>query len=125
VPIWRVLHWNTMARIAAFNAEPTGDGSKFLDYNNMTADKYTFYVSSRMTVSKDFHALLRLATPTSVFPVLSIEFHVGYIGISSMNTVGLLLNNETGSELARLVNQVLLTSLVSNLFWFLHCFGAH
>lgn len=102
IAIWRVLHWFSWSRIAAYHVKDAEFGSSFLEYDKMTSDVFTFMASTRTTVNSAFYHLLE----SSSSPVLSIKLHLGYIGASSLNSVAVLSDINSGSVLAQNVNQV-------------------
>lgn len=68
----------------------------------MTSDVLTFMASTRTSVNDAFYKLL----DTGVVPALSVQLHLGYVGTSSLNTVAVLSDPNSGAVLARNVNQV-------------------
>lgn len=74
----------------------------------MTSNYYTFMASAKATVEREFYDIVNSA---SVFPVLDIDLHLGYVGTSSLNSVGTLFDHATGQKLAHNVNQVNLNPL--------------
>ena len=108
--VWSIIHWFTMARIAAQNTASPKTGRTFLEYNKLTAELFTFFVCTRLSVSKQFYDLVHSGFVQSRFPQFNISCHLGYAGVSSLNIVGVLRCSGSGSELARLVNQVCFSS---------------
>jgi hypothetical protein len=120
VSIWRVIHWFTNARFAAQNWPNPKTGLTFLEYDKMTADMFTFFVCARVTVSERFYSLFNGFVPTtSEPPTFDVSFNLGFVGMSSLSTVGTMLDRNTGEEVARNINQVLVESSHLQLLSFL------
>lgn len=89
--------------MAAYHIANAQTGVTFLEYDRMTADRYTFMASTRTTVERAFYEHVDCA---GGFPSLDIQLHLGYVGTASLNSVGTLVARETGTKLASNVNQV-------------------
>jgi len=115
--IWRILQWLTTARLIAYHQPNPSTGKTFLEYDRMTSDLYTFIASTKATVSKDLYSLLHETLPSgSKLPTLAVRLRLGYIGTCSLNTVAVLLNHETGTELVHSINQVILLYVIKLVF---------
>lgn len=97
-----MLNWFTWSRIAAYHTVDGKTNASFLEYDKMTSDVFTFMASTRTSVNAAFYKLL----DGDAFPALSIKLHLGYVGTSSLNTVAVLSDTNSGAVLARNVNQV-------------------
>ena len=95
-----------MSRISAQNAPSPKTGRTFLEYDKLTADLYTFFVCTRLTISEKFYDLVHASFAQSTFPDFDVSLHLGYIGMSSLNIVGVLKSSGSTEELAHNVNQV-------------------
>jgi len=105
--IWQIVHWMATASIIAYYQPNPSSGKTFLEYDQLTSDLYTFIMSAKATVSKNLYSLLREPLPSGKLPTLAVQLHLGYVGTSSLNTVAMLMNHETGAKLAHNVNQVI------------------
>jgi acyl-CoA thioesterase FadM len=109
--IIRVLHWAVIARTAAFHI-PSKTGYTFLEYDRLTEGIYTFFASSKVTVSNELYSCYSLATPSTTCPQpLDIRLKLGYIGNSSLSTVATIIDRSTGAALAQNINHVALVSM--------------
>ena len=94
----------TAARFLAYHT-PQDGGNGFLDYDHMTADRFTFMASTRTEVSREFYKGIK---QSQTAPKLAINLHIGYIGMSSLNSVATLddLEDPNGKPWVRNINQV-------------------
>ena len=92
----------TNARMAAYHIPVTDSGKTFLEYDTFTEKYYTFLASVETDVSRELYDLPLLEE----WPGLKVNFHLGYLGSASLNTVATLHNAATGQVLASNTNTV-------------------
>jgi acyl-CoA thioesterase FadM len=88
--------------MAAYHLPNEKTGATFLEYDKLTEDRFTFMASTKTEVFRELYDLVDQPT----MPNLEAELQLGYIGTSSLNSVAILRNKDTGHVLAQNTNQV-------------------
>ena len=100
--IWELQALMTKARLFAFHIPSKDTGDTFLQYDKLTADRYTFMASVNSTVSRGYYDI-----PKKVIdPTLRISLCLRYIGTSSLSTAANLNCEATGEVFVNNVNQL-------------------
>ncbi|KAK2193487.1 hypothetical protein NP493_12g07000 [Ridgeia piscesae] len=99
---WQLQALMTKARMFAFHMPSKDTGDTFLQYDKLTADRFTFMASVKTTVSRSYYDIPELP----VSPSMRVSLCLGYIGTSSLSTAANLNCEETGEVFVHNVNQV-------------------
>lgn len=92
----------SVARYFVYHTPNPTTGRSFLEYDELTKDKFTFMASTKIKVDSSFYQL-----PDQIkLPQLAINVHLGYVGGASLNSVAELVDKDTGFVFAQNTNQV-------------------
>lgn len=103
---WKLQRLLTACRIFAYHTPNESTGTTFLEYDRMTTDCYTFMASTRTVFMRSLFDLAKL----NRMPKLEVLLHLGYIGMSSLNSVAQLKNRDTDEVYVENTNQVVTVS---------------
>ena len=82
----------TLARFHVYHSENPDTGTTFLEYDKLTAQRYTFMVSTKTEMTKEFHSSLPNRKEK---PRLAISIQLGFVGNSSLSSVAHLFCRDT------------------------------